>query len=203
MGEFKNDLQNNLESNSDLEFRIEQKIKKLQDSVIKNHLISKESLAQLLDFWNNINIQDIKQETSWELDNLKNELKALTWETSNFDYEDIYNQLVEIKKLKLALELKNEIDSLKSEIEKEKFYGWNYTKKDLLIWKYLSDETIRQINNPNNVSQNLKWLSIWLFESIAITWKLWYDLIIWLIKTFNDLYKIISWKAEYEWFKNI
>ncbi len=203
MGEFKNDLQNNLESNSDLELRIEQKIKKLQDSVIKNHLISKESLAQLLDFWNNINIQDIKQETSWELDNLKNELKALTWETSNFDYEDIYNQLVEIKKLKLALELKNEIDSLKSEIEKEKFYGWNYTKKDLLIWKYLSDETIRQINNPNNVSQNLKWLSIWLFESIAITWKLWYDLIIWLIKTFNDLYKIISWKAEYEWFKNI
>ena len=203
MGEFKNDLQNNLESNSDLELRIEQKIKKLQDSVIKNHLISKESLAQLLDFWNNINIQDIKQETSWELDNLKNELKALTWETSNFDYEDIYNQLVEIKKLKLALELKNEIDSLKSEIEKEKFYGWNYTKKDLLIWKYLSDETIRQINNPNNVSQNLKWLSIWLFESIAITWKLWFDLIIWLIKTFNDLYKIISWKAEYEWFKNI
>lgn len=203
MGEFKNDLQNNLESNSDLELKIEQKIKKLQDSVIKNHLISKESLAQLLDFWNNINIQDIKQETSWELDNLKNELKALTWETSNFDYEDIYNQLVEIKKLKLALELKNEIDSLKSEIEKEKFYGWNYTKKDLLIWKYLSDETIRQINNPNNVSQNLKWLSIWLFESIAITWKLWYDLIIWLIKTFNDLYKIISWKAEYEWFKNI
>ena len=203
MGEFKNDLQNNLESNSDLELRIEQKIKKLQDSVIKNHLISKESLAQLLDFWNNINIQDIKQETSWELDNLKNELKALTWETSNFDYEDIYNQLVEIKKLKLALELKNEIDSLKSEIEKEKFYGWNYTKKDLLIWKYLSDETIRQINNPNNVSQNLKWLSIWLFESIAITWKLWYDLIMWLIKTFNDLYKIISWKAEYEWFKNI
>ena len=203
MGEFKNDLQNNLESNSDLELRIEQKIKKLQDSVIKNHLISKESLAQLLDFWNNINIQDIKQETSWELDNLKNELKALTWETSNFDYEDIYNQLVEIKKLKLALELKNEIDSLKSEIEKEKFYGWNYTKKDLLIWKYLSDETIRQINNPNNISQNLKWLSIWLFESIAITWKLWYDLIIWLIKTFNDLYKIISWKAEYEWFKNI
>ena len=203
MGEFKNDLQNNLESNSDLELRIEQKIKKLQDSVIKNHLISKESLAQLLDFWNNINIQDIKQETSWELDNLKNELKALTWETSNFDYEDIYNQLVEIKKLKLALELKNEIDSLKSEIEKEKFYGWNYTKKDLLIWKYLSDETIRQINNPNNISQNLKWLSIWLFESIAITWKLWYDLIMWLIKTFNDLYKIISWKAEYEWFKNI
>lgn len=203
MGEFKNDLQNNLESNSDLELKIEQKIKKLQDSVIKNHIISKESLAQLLDFWNNINIQDIKQETSWELDNLKNELKALTGETSNFDYEDIYNQLIEIKKLKLALELKNEIDSLKSEIEKEKFYGWNYTKKDLLIWKYLSDETIRQINNPNNVSQNLKWLSIWLFESIAITWKLWYDLIIWLIKTFNDLYKIISWKAEYEWFKNI
>src|SRR5574344_703932 len=89
MGEFKNDLQNNLESNSDLELKIEQKIKKLQDSVMADYIFMHCSNIRI-DHFKLAGNYSLQHTHDVEIHNSDLQSKDAFWETENVTIYDSF-----------------------------------------------------------------------------------------------------------------
>lgn len=141
-----------------------------------------------------INLQE-KIENKSDINKIENELKNLS------------SHLSEKKKIefRLAIEWAKEIiknskeliDNIKKDINIFTPKNWDFTTK--LFWQKL----LNKAKNPKNLWDELIWWWIWLFNSSEAVAKVSINLLIWIWKTVPDIYKIFSWKWEYDWFKKI
>ena len=154
----------------------------------KNPWIYKESIKNLLKLKENINSKN-------NIFNLKEELKNLSSHLSEENKKDFL----------LAIEWANEIlknsrdliKNIKNDLNIFKPDDWKFTTK--IFWQKLLDRW----KNPKNVSDQLIWWWIWLFNSTEAITKISVNLLIWVWKTIPDIYNILRWKASYDWFKDI
>jgi len=154
----------------------------------KNPWIYKESIKNLLKLKENINSKN-------NIFNLKEELKNLSSHLSEENKKDFL----------LAIEWANEIlknsrdliKNIKNDLNIFKPDDWKFTTK--IFWQKLLDRW----KNPKNVSDQLIWWWIWLFNSTEAIAKISVNLLIWVWKTIPDIYNILRWKASYDWFKDI
>ena len=156
--------------------------------VKKNPWIYKEEIKKL------INLQE-KIQNKNDILKLEEELKNLS---SHLSEE-------KKKEFRLAIEwakeiLKNSkdlIEDIKKDLNIFKSEDWKFTTK--LFWQKL----LNKWKNPQNFSDEIIWGSIWLFNSSEAVAKISIKLIIWIWKTIPDIYKIFSWKWEYDGFKKV
>ena len=156
--------------------------------VKKNPWIYKESIKKL------INLQE-KIDSKTDIAKIEEELKTLS---SHLSEE-------KKKEFRLAIEwakeiLKNSrdlIDNIKKDINIFSPKDWDFTTK--LFWQNL----LKRAKNPKNIKDELIWWGIWLFNSSEAIAKISVKLLIWVWKAVPDLYKIFSWKAEYNGFKKV
>jgi len=154
----------------------------------KNSKINSESIKKLLSIKEKI-------ENQKDLEKIENQLNNLS---SNLSEE-------KKKEFRLAIEwakeiLKNSrdlIDDIKKDINIFSWETWEFTTK--LFWQKL----LNRAKNPQNFWDELIWWWIGLFNSAEAISKISINLLIWVGKTVPDLYKIFSWKWEYDGFKDI
>lgn len=154
----------------------------------KNPTTYKESIKKLINLENKI-----KNKT--DIYNLEEELKNLSAHLSE----------KKKKEFRLAIEwakeiLKNSrdlIEDIKKDINIFTPKDWEFTTK--IFWQKL----LYKAKNPQNFWDQLIWWWIWLFNSSEAIAKISINLLIWIWKTIPDIYKIFSWKWEYDWFKDI
>ena len=154
----------------------------------KNPWIYKESVKKLIKLEEKIKNNDNIAEIEKELENLSSHLSE-----------------EKKKEFRLAIEwakeiLKNSrdlIDNIKSDINIFTPKTWDFTTK--VFWQKL----LQRAKNPKTFSDEIIWGWIWLFNSSEAIAKISVNLLIWIWKSIPDIYKIISWKAKYDWFKDI
>lgn len=191
-----NNNSNNFEASEKdlLQAKIDEQITKLENLTKKWELDKVDEITSMIELRKRIEQNDLKAET-WDY------LQKLKDNFSNFD--EITQTILEIQKLEIAKEAISQKEKLREEIEEEKFKAWLITKSDLNIWKYLSQETIDQINNPQNIIQNMKWIFIWTLETLVIALILSKDILKWFATLANDITLIAKNKWKYDWFKEV
>jgi hypothetical protein len=138
---------------------------------------------------------------------LKKELTKINVDKTKFDENSELKQILEeirnIQKLREEQKSKSriEIASLKEWLEQISEYKINssYTVSD----KLFSSELLNKIENPEHLWHNLAWAAIWSIDTVYKAWIYTKDLAIWIIKTPVDLYKLATWKATTDSFKNV
>lgn len=141
-----------------------------------------------------INLQE-KIENKSNINKVENEIQNLS------------SHLSEKKKreFRLAIEwakevLKNSrdlIDDIKKDINIFTPKNWDFTTQ------LFGQKLLNKAKNPKNIWDELIWWSIWLFNSSEAVAKVSVNLLIWIWKSIPDIYKIFSWKWEYDWFKKV
>ena len=156
----------------------------------KNPWIYKESVKNLLKLKENINSKN-------DIYNLKEELINLSAHLSEKQKQDFILAIEWAKEiLKNSREL---IDEIKNNVNDNIFSpkDWEFTTK--VFWQKL----LNRWKNPKSISDQFIWWWIWLFNSTEAIAKISINLLVWIWKSIPDIYKIISWKAKYDWFKDI
>lgn len=177
-----------------LDSKIDEKITKLENLTIKCGINKKNEIISIIELRKKLEQNDLKSGT-WDY------LQKLKDNYCNSD--EITQTILEIQKLEIAKEAISQKEKLREEIEEERFKAWLITKSDLNIWKYLSQETIDQINNPQNFTQNMKWIFIWTIETLVIALILSKDILKWFVTLANDITLIAKNKWKYDWFKEV
>jgi len=154
----------------------------------KNPWIYKESIKNLLKLKENINSKN-------DIFNLKEKLKNLSSHLSEEKKKEFILAIEWAKEI-----LKNSRDlikNIKNDLNIFKPDDWKFTTK--VFWQKL----LNRWKNPKNVSDQLIWWWIWLFNSTEAITKISVNILIWVWKTIPDIYNILRWKASYDWFKDI
>lgn len=176
---------------------LESKINSLENQIVSKYKIPYSRLMELATFSAEKWAEALRSE-------LKKDFENRWWMMVN--YEEITKSINEI------VELRSEL--IRTTKEKIKFVQKDYTDwidasehlsdpKDFLISKYLSPKTIERCKNPQNFTDHAVWLGVWLAESCAVAWKFAWEIVIWIIRFPIDLYLILTWKAEYNWWKKM
>lgn len=154
----------------------------------KNPWIYEESIKKLLTLENKINNNN-------NINELEDELKKLS---SHLSEEKKKEFLLAIKWAKEILKNSRDlIDDIKKDINIFSPDDWVFTTK------IFGQSLLTRWKNPQNITEEILWWGIWLFNSSEAIAKISIKLIIWIWKSIPDIYKIISWKWKYNWFKNI
>lgn len=164
--------------------------------------------------WNTLNnlfsfkLTKWKEETLEDSQDFRNALieeiqkKANLWEISWNDsqdlsekqYEALANKIIEVKKL--TKEIQSGIEELRAEMLNEDFKEIQLTSSHLLTkWLY-KPETLKKVDNPENFSDELVWLLVWVVETFTVLWKWWYDISKWIVLWLYHLIEIVRWKSE-------
>lgn len=164
--------------------------------------------------WNTLNnlfsfkLTKWKEETLEDSQDFRNALieeiqkKANLWEISWNDsqdlsekqYEALANKIIEVKKL--TKEIQSGIEELRAEMLSEDFKEIQLTSSYLLTkWLY-KPETLKKVDNPENFSDELVWLLVWVVETFTVLWKWWYDISKWIVLWLYHLIEIVRWKSE-------
>lgn len=154
----------------------------------KNPWIYKESIKDLIKLKEKIDNKKNRDELEEKLQNLSSHLS----EKNKKDFRLAIKGANEILK-----NSKDLIDDIKKNINIFNGKDWKFTTK--LFWQKL----LNKAKNPLNISDQIIWWWIWLFNSSEAISIISINLIIWVWKTIPDIYKIFSWKWKYNWFKNI
>ena len=193
--DWQNENQDNL--NNDIDWKIWNLAKNAWDW-IKNKA---EDIKWALETENRLDSQEAKNETFDELNSLKEEFKYIYSKESpeykiNQEKLQAQNQIIS--------DCISQKELLKQQIEEERFKWWYFSKKDLILWKYVSDKLIENINNPTTLIHQLQWFWFGIAETLAICAKLWKDALIWVKNSPKDFIQLVSWKANYnDWINNI
>ena len=168
----------------------EEKIKKLEGDIMQKFKISKEHLAKLLLF-----IKSKKEEEISFL--LKAELAELWIIVESWSIDNFSDNLLEISKLReqTRIDIQNLMADLSKSPEIHFYtnpYSFNYSK-----------EIIDKVEDPKTIIDNLLALSIWVLETLYISWKIVFDLWAGIIYLPQDLYYFLSWKRDYPTSKDI
>ena len=142
-------------------------------------------------------VKKLIQSKTWsKLEGLKS-MVSDTWES--IDMPELSNVIAWAKDV-IEKASKQEIELLKWTVEKTSLNP----KKDIYLSnKVFSPSLMDRVNNPQNIWDNILGAGIWLIntteEIIATLYNIWAG----IIKTPYHIYMIVSWKADYDWFKNI
>ena len=154
----------------------------------KNPWIYKESIKDLIKLKEKIDNKKNRDELEEKLQNLSSHLS----EKHKKDFILAIKGANEILK-----NSKDLIDDIKKNINIFNGKDWKFTTK--LFWQKL----LNKAKNPLNISDQIIWWWIWLFNSSEAISVISINLIILVWKKIPDIYKIFSWKWKYNWFKNI
>ena len=154
----------------------------------KNSIINQDSIKKLLNLKEKItNKEDLSQ--------LENEINNLS---SHLSEEKKQEFSLAIKWAKEILKnSKDLISDIKDEINIFTPIDQNFTTK------IFGQKNINRWKNPQSISDEIIGGWIWLFNSTEAVAKISINLLIWVWKTIPDTYKILTWKAEYDWFKDV
>lgn len=150
-------------------------------------------------------INDLKKELS-ELNINKDKNTKIDSIISNQNsLKEILEELNSLKflqnEIKLAAKMK--IADLRDWIKLEKSDDYKIASADWISSKFILSEKHARIEAWESIWDNLSWLMFWSIDTAYSLWKYWKDLLIWIAKTPVDLYKIVTWKAEIDSFKNV
>jgi hypothetical protein len=156
--------------------------------VKKNPWIYKESIKKL------INLQE-KVNNKKDILDIEEELKKLSSHLSEDKKEEFKLAIKWAKEI-----LKNSrdlIDDIKKDINLFSPDDWKFTTK------IFGQKLLNRWKNPQNIWDELIGWWIWLFNSGEAIANISVKLLVWIWKTIPDLYKIVSGKGEYDWFKKV
>lgn len=160
--------------------------------VLNKTIISKSDLKkELLEL--NLHAKD-KEKINSLIAN-KSELKEIFEELNSLKFLEKENQQQDTK-MRIA-DLRDWIQLEKS--DKYEIASNSYAVAD----KLFSPELLNKIENPEHIWHHLAWAAIWSIDLTYTARLLWKDLIMWIVKTPVDIYKIARWKAEIDSFKNV
>lgn len=150
-------------------------------------------------------INDLKKELS-ELNINKDKNTKIDSIISNQNsLKEILEELNSLKflqnEIKLAAKMK--IADLRDWIKLEKSDDYKIASADWISSKFILSEKHARIEAWESIWDNLSWLMFWSIDTAYSLWKYWKDLLVWIAKTPVDLYKIVTWKAEIDSFKNV
>lgn len=138
---------------------------------------------------------------------LKKELGRIKVDEDKYDETEelnqIFNEIQNIQFLQNELKSKSrvEIASLKEQLEIIPEY--KIVSEDSISNKFTSSEYLARIETWETFWDNLVWVMFWSADSIYSLWNYAKDLAFWIVKSPVDLYKLATWKAEIDSFKNV
>lgn len=138
---------------------------------------------------------------------LKKELEKIKVDENKYDETEelnkIFNEIQNIQFLQNELKSKSrvEIASLKEQLEIIPEY--KIASENSISNKFTSSEYLAKIVTWETFWDNLAWVIFWSADSIYSLWTYAKDLAFWIVKSPIDLYKIVTWKAETDSFKNV
>jgi len=164
----------------------------LHDNISSKYWIDKSS-AEILIKWNSIkNITYLKKEL------YNSEIGTQNEKLSDSKLEKLFFTISWAKEL-IEQSSKSELNAIKNEIENTAPFQ-EYTNQ---LESVLPSQIVDDAKNPKNLHHHILWASLWVSNSIIKTADILYQIWKGILKTPYDLYLIISWKWEYNWFKNI
>ena len=138
----------------------------------------------------------IRGKTSSKLDSLKS-MVGSSGET--IDIAEFKNVIAGAKDV-IEKASKDEIELLKGTIEKTKL---SPGKDIYLSNRIIPDSFIKRAQDPKNLWDNIIGAGIWILNSTEEIITTLYNIGAGIIKTPYHIYLVVSWKAEYDRFKNI
>ncbi len=155
----------------------------------KNAWVYQESIKKLLQLKNKIDNKD-------QLHTLQQELDWLSQHLSQAQKKDFHDAIEWAKEV-----LKNSHDliwEIKDEITDN-----NFTTDWSVVKKLFSPDTIYRGMNPQNFTDQCIWWWIGLCNSWQAVARISVKMLIWIGTSIPDTYKILTWKAETDAFKNV
>jgi len=169
-----------------------------------NSLLNKLSSDIWEKLWLNINeIKEIRKlltkfEQQKELASLKYEITDLIKSSDKITQSDIDELLLKAKHI-VEQESKNERIVLQWEL-------WDKTTIEHFsntIESILPKSLVYSAKNPTKLHHNVLWISLWVSNTLISWTETIFGIAKWITILPYHLYLIISWKWEYNWFKNI
>jgi len=161
----------------------------LLDDISREYWIDKSSAEKLIQSKSINNLNSLRQELESTLENNK---------LSNSKLEKLFFTIAWAKEV-IEKASRNELNIIKEEIENlTNIEDFKNSLED-----YLPANIIKAAKNPQSLHHHILWASLWISNSLIKTADILYSIWKWILKTPYDLYLIISWKGEYNWFKNI
>ena len=171
--------------NSGVQFDTKNLLNKLAGEIAKKYGLD---INQVKEF--------IRGKTSSKLDNLK----SIVWDSGEtIDIAEFKNVIAGAKDV-IEKASKDEIELLKGTIEKTKL---NPEKDIYLSNKFIPADLMDRAQNPQNLWDNILGAGIWILNSTEEIITTLYNIGAGIIKTPYHIYLIVSWKADYDGFKNI
>lgn len=174
-------------------FLLEKKI--LSES---SDLLSKLATEIAEEFW--ISILQAKEIISWKslssLDDLKSEL---SWNLENINYEKLF-WAIEGAKVQIENISKSLREELKKSVDEDLIIPENFTRPitDIFIPQYMREKAY----HPQNFSDQLIWIPLWLIDSTEAVILFTYSLGKWMLLTPYHIYLMLIGEAEFP-YKNI
>ncbi len=154
----------------------------------KNPWVYQESIKDLLKLKE-------KLDNKKDLLNLEEEINKLS---SHLSDEKKKEFALAIKWAKEILKnSKDLISDIKDEINIFTPTTWDFTTK------VFGQKYITRWKNPQNISDQLIGWWVGLFNSTEAIARISVSLLVWVWKSIPDTYNILTWKSEYDWFKDI
>jgi len=169
--------------------KIEHLIEHLKKKISEKFKLSLVQIEDLISF----------QTEKW-LEWLKWELEKIT--TKQVEYKELADAIVELSKLREKV--KTQVSTLKEEVIKnsEKIETAKY--EDSLVSKFwVSKKLFKKCQNPENSLDQILWAWVWTYETFLQIWKFALEIGKWIAISPYHLYKLITWKAKYNWIKDI
>lgn len=147
-----------------------------------------------------IDISEVKKlissSTLWDLDDLRSGI----WDNDSIDIWDL-SSAIKWAKSKIELLSKQEIDSLKNSIDTKVYSPDTHEYKSSK--KLLPKNILQKAYDPQNFWDQVIGFWVGVFDSSEAIILFLYGLGKWILLTPYHIYLILSWKSEYEGFKNI
>lgn len=180
------------QNNNSWKFDTKKLLDELLNDISKEYWIDKSSAEKL-----------IKSKSINSLKTLKKELEesSLPDNEKKLDNSKLEKLFFTISWAKEVIEKasRNKLNIIKEEIENvTNFEDFKNSLED-----FLPADIIQLAKNPKNLHHQILWASLWVSNSLIKTVDILYQIWKWILKTPYDLYLIITWKGEYNWFKNI
>ncbi len=168
-------------------------LEKLSLEISRDFSIS-EKLAKKLIFETHLNLDNLRQDIKDENNNLDKDFE--------FDKDKLDKLLFVLKWAKEFIEKasKQEIEELKTILEKKDIILNNDSE---IIKKLFSEKLINKAKNPQNISDQIIWISLWITNSVILISDVLYNFWKWIITSIPDLISILNWTWEIDSIKKV
>lgn len=170
-------------------------LEKLSLEISSDFSIS-EKLAKKLIYKTHLSLSELKDEIY--LDQEKNEKIEYR---ENFDDNKLEKLFFSISWAREIIEnaSKSEIEELKKILENNNIIDEDSEIIKKIFWQKL----IYKAKNPNNASDHIMWVSLWITISTIILSEFLYDIWRWIITSIPDFIDIINWTWEIDSLKKV